>query len=368
MRYWELVKAALWGETAVWPEEETEALMQMHARQGTGALVYPMVLQQEGLSAATRTQMKAVCVSNMQRQVELQHTLETAWKALEEAGIKAVLLKGAGLAALYPEPQRRTWGDIDIFVGKEQYHPACAALRAAFPKAATFEEELEHYKHYNLDVEDVPIEVHRVTMSLQHPVDERRYERMEREGMEIGDCRLVIGDLEVRVPEETFNVLFVFLHSWEHAIGGSANVRQLCDLALLLHHYADRIDKERLRRWLKELHLLDVWQLYVYILQHKLGLPAQEALFSVSGLEDERMMRELVIGDWSLVNGVQNTEYRVQTELPKNRFMRKWRTMMMRFETAERVKKYSPSYARHMNVTTLLHGAARLFAKDRKWE
>ena len=364
------MKAALWGETAVWPEEETERLLQLNAQQGTGALVYPMVLQQEGLSAATRTQMKAVCVSNMQRQVELQHTLEVAWKALEKAGIKAVLLKGAGLAALYPEPQRRTWGDIDIYVGKEQYHPACAALRAAFPKAATFEEELEHYKHYNLDTENVPIEVHRVTMSLQHPVDVRRYERMEEWGMVQGS-RFKVQGLEVRVPEETFNVLFVFLHSWEHAIGGSANVRQLCDLALMLHHYADRIDKERLRRWLKELHLLDVWQLYVYILQHKLGLPAQEAVFGVSGLEDERIrgLEEAFLKGLEVTGyRLQVTGHRLQATGPKNRFVRKWRTMMMRFETAKRVKKYSPSYARHMNVTTLLHGAARLFAKDRKWE
>lgn len=359
MSYWELVKAALWGETAVWPEEESEQLLQLNARQGTGALVYPMVLEQEGLSAATRTQMKAVCVATMQRQAELQRTLETAWQALEHAGIEAVLLKGAGLAALYPEPQRRTWSDIDIFVGKKQYHPACAALRAAFPNAATFQEESEHYKHYNLDTEHVPIEVHRVTVSLQHPLDEWRYAQMEREGM-VRVRGLEFRGLEVKVPEETFNVLFVFLHSWEHVIGGNANVRQLCDLALMLHHYADRIDKERLKRWLKALHLLDVWQIYVYILRHNLGLPAQEALFSISGLEDERI-RGL---EEAFLTGLEVSGLGVSG----NRFVRKWRTMLERFETAKRIKRYSPSYARHMNVTTLLHGAGRLFAKDRKWE
>ena len=58
-----------------------------------------------------------------------------------------------------------------------------------------------------------------------------------------------------------------------------ANMRQLCDLTLLLHHYATQIDAKRLKRYLTSLHLLDVWQLYMFILVNHLGLPQNEALF-----------------------------------------------------------------------------------------
>ena len=179
--------------------------------QGVGPFVFPKRLEQ-GIDPANSVRMKTVCLQNMQEQVKMHYTLEKAWQALEDAGIEPVLMKGAGLAALYPEPQMRQWGDVDLFVGKEQYHPACAAMRSAFPKALKFDEELDHYKHYNLIADGVSIEVHRVTMALTHPVDKRRYAEMEEYGRENSE-RLVLNGLEVAVFEPTFNALFVSMHS-----------------------------------------------------------------------------------------------------------------------------------------------------------
>ena len=51
-----------------------------------------------------------------------------------------------------------------------------------------------------------------------------------------------------------------------------------------------------------------------------------------------------------------------------NRWLRKWHTMRVRLRNAKRIRSYSPSYARHMAVTTWLHGLGRLLAKDRRWE
>ena len=92
---------------------------------------------------------------NMQMQAKMMVVLEKAWSALEEAGIKAVLMKGLGLAQYYPAVEQRQWGDIDLYVGPEQYHPACAVMRATFPEALKFDEELDHYKHYNLIADGV---------------------------------------------------------------------------------------------------------------------------------------------------------------------------------------------------------------------
>lgn len=359
--YFSLVRAALWHEPVYWPDEQTEDLLWLNAQQGTGPLVFPSVLEQQTLASYARAQMKNVCVSTIQNQVPLQHTLEKAWKAMTKTGIRPVLMKGAGLAALYPEPHFRTWGDIDLYVGPEQYHPACAAMRETFPTALKFDEELEHYKHYNLIADGISIEVHRVTVSLQHPRDERLYARMEREGMAKAE-EMDSNGLKVLVPEPTFNALFVFLHSWEHMLSAGANIRQLCDLALLLHRYAGRIDAPRLKKYLKALHLMDVWHLYAFTLVESLGLPAEEALFYTPEIAPraERLIEDLLTG--KLV------EPRQKSKAPNSRLTRKWHTMRSRFANAERIKRYSPSYARHMNATTLLHGALRFFAKDRHWE
>ena len=364
--YLALVRSALWGnEPAQWFAGQTELLMQLNAMQGTGPLVFPQVLAQEDIPAVAKMQMKGMCVHTMQQHVHLQGTLEQAWTAMEKAGIYPVLMKGRGLAANYPEPQMRQWGDIDLFVGKEQYHPAAAVMRETFPDALKFDEELDHYRHYNLIADGVSIEVHRVSVSMQHPLDERRYERMEKEGMSHSE-RLEVNGLEIRVPEATFNALFVFLHSWEHMMTAGANLRQLCDLALLLHHYAGTIDKGRLGRYLSQLHCMDVWQLYTYIMVRHLGLPETESCFftGTCAARAERMLDDLLNG--RMVQP-QPTEAQ-QGRVPKNRIMRKIHTMRGRLDNARRMKQYSPSYARHMVVTTMLNGARRLFAKDRHWE
>ena len=327
MRYLDLVKAALWGRQSEWPAAETEELLRLNAAQCTDVLVYPMVLAQDGLSDVARTKMKSVCVNAMHKQVKLQHVLEQAWRALEKANIPAVLLKGAGLAALYPDSQLRSWRDVDVFVGKENYHAACAAIREVFPETGAIKEEMEYYKHYNIHADEIPVEIHRVTMSLQHPMDKRRYERIEKYGMTHGE----------------------------------------------LHHYTKELKPELFEQWLRQLNLLDVWQLYAYNLVYCLGLSREESLLlpeKVSAEVSERaekMMDEMISGEKFKGLEVRGLEVR-GVEVKEIRWVRKWRTMQQRMRCAKRIKEFSPSYARHMNWTTWLHGIGRLFAKDRKWE
>ena len=330
--------------------------------QGVGPMVFPKRLEQ-GLDPANSAGMKAVCVHNMQQQVKILHTLGMAWEALTRAGITPVLMQGAGLAALYPDPAQRAYGDIDLFVGVEQYHPACAVMRETFPNALKFDEELDHYKHYNLIADGVSIEVHRVTVDLQHPCDHRRYAKMERFAA-LHACELEIGNCKLKIFEPTFNALLIMLHAWEHMMTQGACVRQLCDVSFVLHHYAGQIDAKRLQRYLKSLHLMDVWQLFMYILVQHLDLKQEEALF-YDGANSIKLRAERLLND--LLEG-RLVEPKHTDEAPRGRFARKFFTMRQRLANAKRIGQYSPAYGRHLIATTLLHGASRLFAKDRKWE
>lgn len=337
-----------------------QALVQLCTEQATGPLVFPAMLSEGVAPEGMRMPMKAVCAQTMQQQVKLRHTLTVAWQALVRADISPVLMKGASLAALYPDPSLRAWSDIDLFVGKNQYHPACAALRATFPEALKFDEELDHYKHYNLIADGVSIEVHRVTAALSHPIDDRRYARMEANGTANGE-RLEVNGLEVTVFEPTFNALFVFLHAWEHLLTRGACVRQLCDLALVLHHHSGQIDRARLKRDLERLHLMDIWRMYMCALVRYIGLDANEAPFcsEADAARAERLMTDLLSGSKTEPAAV---------PAPKNRWMRKIRTMQQRMRELEPVRPYSAAYVRHAKAGILLRGALRLFAKDRHWE
>ena len=272
----------------------------------------------------------------------------------------------AELAALYPDPSLRTWGDIDLFVGTDWYHPACAVMRDTFPDALKFDEELDHYKHYNLIPDGVSIEVHRVTVALTHPRDIRLYAKMEEFGRAHSE-RLSVNGLEVKVFEPTFNTLLIFLHSWEHMTTEGACVRQLCDLAMLINHYNEKINWPLLKLWLKQLNLLEIWYLYANILVQSLGLTISTLVndSEMTRKRAERLLEEMMERPAEFVRS--ETASAVGSE-KKNRFVRKWRTMKERMAKAERLVAFSPSYARHVKWAIWLSGLKRLFAPDRHWE
>jgi hypothetical protein len=68
--------------------------------------------------------------------------------ALEEAGVPAVVVKGPAVAAYYPEPALRTFGDLDLLVLMEQLGPAEAALNGlGYYCSKPGEWALDHHFH-----------------------------------------------------------------------------------------------------------------------------------------------------------------------------------------------------------------------------
>lgn len=144
-----------------------------------------------------------------------------------------------------------------------------------------------------------------------------------------------------------------------------ASLRQLCDVSLLLHRYAGRIDRKRLGRWLCALHLTEVWQLYMTICVQQLGLQEAEAPFYST---DERIVTNADQLMKALLEGRMREIRSTDSAPAKNRFVRKWYTMKLRMRNADRIGQFSPAYARHLRAGIILSGLGRLFAKDRHWE
>ena len=127
-----------------------QQLMRQARIHGVEPLVYDAALRLPESQVPDKqlaTQMKQVCLYQMQQQSRWLPRIEAAVRALRNAGIEPVLLKGFGLAELYPKPYLRSWGDADIWVGIKNYHTGCKALREAFPEAIHHDEEYEELKH-----------------------------------------------------------------------------------------------------------------------------------------------------------------------------------------------------------------------------
>lgn len=296
--------------------------------------------------------------------------MRRAIAALQNAGIKPVLLKGFGLARLYPVPYMRYWGDIDLFVGKNNYHKGAAALRREFPEAALFDSEKDYYKHYNLTFYQpiaTAIEMHRVSAVFMHPRDQRIYDKLENDGLMRNAVQYSDGEDSWSEPEWKFNVLYVFYHSWEHWTHQSATMRQIQDLALLLTNgKPDNVTYQELqnylRRNLKALHLTEAWKLYAYLLVHDYHLSQEQC-----PLYDSNVALCAKALKASILHGPDKTE---APTAPKNVLIRKIYTFRLRLKEAKRIGQYEPQWARHYICATMAQSFCRLLRGEstRKWE
>ena len=363
--YIELLKSAIWNHeslTDIHPDEVPK-IVQLAASQGTGPLVYDQLLKRKAIdiSAALRMQMKQQCLYSMMQQNTMMSILGKAWAAFENAGIHPVLLKGFALAYYYPQPHLRQWGDIDLYVGQKQYHDACAILRDAFPEAKHPMEEFEFLKHYNFVFGDTLLELHRVSMTFAHPRDRKYYEQLEEQYLTKDGPRVELDGVTVTVPNDTFNVFFTFLHAWHHFMETGMNMKQVCDIAVLLYAKHDTMNSARLKEMLTKLHLMEPWQLVMYIIVQYLGVARDDIPFYTEGCKEraellfKRIMKE----------GSSRVQESTKAE-GVSYLKRKWITFLSRMADSRMVKLYAPHYARHLAIGNILHGIERTFKGSEK--
>ena len=361
--YLELLKAAIWDSKELTSEgvrelgsEGVNELLRLAAFQGTGPLVFDQLLKLKDVEIpdALRMQMKQQCMMSMMQQNTMMPILRKAWTALVQADIHPVLLKGFALAQYYPQPYLRQWGDIDIYVGQKNYHKGCEVLRGVFPEATHPEEENEDFKHFNFEFGNTMLEMHRISMEFAHPKDRRYYELLEEQCLTKDGPSFEADGLSITTPEDTFNVFFVLLHAWHHFEGTGMNIKQLCDVAVLLHAKRDVIDRVRLKEMLTKLHMMEVWQLIMYIMAHYFEVPQEECPFFTEGCRQRvEMLFERI-----LVEG--SSRARTHVDIKGVSYMkRKWLTWKMRLDGARIVRPCAPSIARHMVWSAVVHGIER---------
>ena len=362
--YLELLKAAIWGNELTservgeLESERVNEIIRLAAFQGTGPLVFDQLLKLKDVEipVAMRMQMKQQCLMSMMLQQSMLTILSKAWYALEQADIHPVLLKGFALAQLYPQSHLRQWGDMDVYVGEQNYYLACEVLRESFPGIEHTEHEEDEARHYNFVFDNTVLETHRVSAVFHHPHDKRFYEQLEAQCLTKDGPKIDIEGLQITLPEDTFNVFFTSLHAWNHFKETGMNMKQLCDIAVLLHAKRETIDRVRLNEMLSKLHLKEVWQLIMYILVQHLGLPQDEAPFYTEACKERaELLFVRIISEGS-------SRPHPNYDVDKMSYMkRKWVTLQMRLMDYNITKQYAPRYARHLLWTVFIHGFERIF-------
>ena len=282
--FFEILQAGLWGkevQTAS-TREELGRVVKISFSQAVLSIVGDVIISKPALSNLLNEQeymfIRKFVMSNMSTSRTWNITIQRLVSEMRQHGVEPILLKGQGIAQYYPNPALRQCGDIDIYVGTEQYETACSVLLKMISDSDKHTIK-DIPKHFHAYLGKVPVEVHKYT-DVYHPKRyNKKYQRISDEGMSMHAVTVDFAGFPVQTPPVDFNVFYIFNHLWHHFIADGVGLRQICDLAMLLHATHNQINKEYLKKSLEILGLMKQWKVFGYIVVDKLGLPKEEYPF-----------------------------------------------------------------------------------------
>lgn len=190
------------------------------------------------------------------------HQISRFW---EQQGYRSCILKGQANAMMYPRPELRSPGDIDIWVDghtnsidstdKQDY--TIDIIRIAQREAPE-----GHYSLHHVTMPvfpDTSVEVHYRPVFLDNWWKDKKLKRYtdgEKDTQFANVVTLSDGKTEIHALTDEFNAVFLLLHMWHHLLSTRNNLKQLIDYYYLLKRGFTASQRESITRVFHELGVL----------------------------------------------------------------------------------------------------------------
>lgn len=197
---------------------------------------------------------------------------------LKDAGIDTILLKGSGIAELYPVPELRKSGDIDLLF--EDGKKACAA--GACLETHGFVLESGHQENHHLTYmsrEGIRLELH---SALVEPFDSAEVndflEKCQKEFFEYRVTENVMGvDFSLTAP--AYQAFYLLLHMLQHFLRSGFGLKLLCDWVVFWERGCTREEEIKFLNLVKESGILYFARMVTALCVKYLGLSEDRVCF-----------------------------------------------------------------------------------------
>ena len=193
--------------------------------------------------------------------------LATAQKVVDtfaKEGIKTLILKGLSLATLYPVPNHRQSGDIDLYLmgDFERGNELMTTLGT--------EVKYDYFVHSEFTVDGVNIENHQYFVNpFVNRTGEYVEQTLEKLVAKSTDHPTVKGAL---IPSAEFAAIFLARHSSWHYAREGIKLRDICDWGVFLNYYRDSIDSATVIEHLEKSGLARYASILTTIAEQILGI------------------------------------------------------------------------------------------------
>jgi len=177
-----------------------------------------------------------------------EKVLESIRKKADEAGIHMILIKGMGLAKLYPKPNSRACGDIDIYF-PNNYQKGNEIL--GNPDATL------DGKHAEMAIDGVTVENHLHFLD-QNYISQRKAEKY------------ILSTLKDATPDGDLspmgNMVYLLMHTVCHLTAKiKLPLRNVVDWGIFLKSYQQQLDPKKCHNVMRSIHMDEAFNILTYL-------------------------------------------------------------------------------------------------------
>lgn len=286
-RLFELLRAELWGTSLSFSQlshNEFEKLMEMAGEQTVTGLVGDSLIKngvklEREDALGLYAKMKAIEKAN----ARVNENLVSFVNFMERKEIDYIIVKGQVVGSLYPNPNARMSGDVDLYFVGDNYTKIKGLVEQRLGKQLS---KLSDGKHVEFEVNGVIFELHNKLSRLATRKHQEYWDQMIDNAILKGTNTVNINGKDIKTLSATYNAMYIFVHLFYHMTASGVGLRQLCDWTMVLSSNGNlndnhNIDANRLEEILKELGYLKAFKAMGAFLVEYLGLPEEQFPFAL---------------------------------------------------------------------------------------
>ena len=253
------------------------------------ALLYPGIRQQNGVPEEVFNKVCGTAITVAAASEAMLKEQQRILDLLETQQILCAVLKGTSVAYLYPHPELRTIGDIDILVDEDKLDYACSVLQE-HEFAPTYTAE----KHLCLQKGAVWVEMHRMVSVF--PESEKGC--FTKQYMTDALRHMQTAEIDgVRFPmlSGSYQIISLLAHMEQHLATSGIGLRQVCDWAVTAHELCSCFDDETLAL-LERCGLLRFAKIMTRLCEKYLGLPSCQWTADAPAALVDAMLSDVIEG------------------------------------------------------------------------
>lgn len=251
------------------------------------------VLEQQEMPETAKKRVAASARKTVQQSYRLLYRSHMIAERLAGEGITAIVLKGVATAGIYPVPELRKSGDIDMLLPKEE-----DLIRAReITKACGFRVKEEQPSHHHLvmtNSEGIDLELH--TM-LAEPFDNAGMNRYMEECLnDIPDhvIRKNVMGYDFPVLSDGYHAYELLLHMLQHFLRAGFGLKLLSDWVLFWNRQIEERELELYERRIRESGLCGFSEMITSVCVYYLGLRKDCQLCEHTDLMSEQICHSFV--------------------------------------------------------------------------